>query len=305
MKNYTGEFDSVYFGGGTPSSLESSQIKKLLDCAHEHFSIDKNAEITIECNPSSKELGKKLYDYAEMGINRISLGMQSATDSERFALGRRAGKKEVLAAISASRSAGISNISLDLMLGTPKQTLSSINESLEFIAECRVPHISAYMLKIEENTKFYEMQSRLLLPSEDEVCDMYLKTVDFLESAGLFQYEISNFSYPGFESRHNLKYWTLCDYLGLGSSAHSLWNGRRFHFERSLTDFKALDDGEGKSPEEKIILSLRLTRGVEADLIKKDCSAFIEHGLMKKENGRISLTPKGFLISNSIICELI
>ncbi|MDO4363424.1 MAG: radical SAM family heme chaperone HemW, partial [Clostridia bacterium] len=208
IKQYQGVFDTVYFGGGTPSILPPELIGKILDCARKRFDISDGAEITVECNPS-KDLSEDFKKYASYGINRISLGMQSAVDKERFALGRAAGKTDVEKTINYARQAGIENISLDLMLGTPKQTLTSLDYSFDFIKSMGVPHISAYMLKIEEGTKFYQMRDKLVLPDDDTVGEMYLKTVETLASFGIRQYEISNFAVPGFESRHNTKYWDL------------------------------------------------------------------------------------------------
>ncbi len=300
-KKYHGAFDTVYLGGGTPSCLEPELITKLLSSAKEHFDIDKNSEITVECNPS-KELSRDFEIYARAGVNRISLGMQSARKEERYALGRTAGKAELTAAVNAARASGISNISLDLMLGTPRQSLDSLDESFEFIDKMQVTHISAYMLKIEEGTKFYELKNRLALPDEDAVCEMYLKTVNALKALGFEQYEISNFSKPGFESRHNLKYWTLAEYLGIGKSAHSLWNGRRFYYDENMN---LIDDGQGTTDEERIMLGLRLNKGVEKVLLKKSPAPYIAAGLMKETETRVSLTPQGMLVSNTIISELI
>lgn len=301
IKQYQGSFDTVYFGGGTPSILPAELIGKILCCVRAQFDISDNAEITVECN-SSKDLSEDFKKYADYGINRVSLGMQSAVDKERFALGRAAGRKEVERTISYARNAGINNISLDLMLGTPKQTIDSLDCSFDFIESMGVPHVSAYMLKIEEGTKFYEMRDRLDLPNEDTVAQMYLKTVDRMNAAGLKQYEISNFARRGFESRHNTKYWTLTPYLGLGKSAHSFWHGRRFYYN---DDWSITEDGFGGSDEEKIMLGLRLTQGVDKSLIKKDTSAFIKAGLMTRQGDRLALTPEGMLVSNTIIASLI
>lgn len=302
FEKYKGaEFDTVYFGGGTPSILEPEIIGDILSGAKKAFKIDKNSEITIECNPS-KNLERDFKKYAEYGINRISLGMQSAVKAERLALGRRAGKEDVAKAILDAKSAGITNISLDLMLGTPKQTLDGLNETFEFIKEMNVAHISAYMLKIEENTPFYKLQNKLELPNEDTVSDMYLMTVEGLAQMGFKQYEISNFSKPGFESRHNMKYWELVPYLGIGKSAHSFWNGKRFYYDK---DFNIVDDGAGGSKEEQIMLGLRLKKGIKKSLIKRDLTPYIKAGYMKECGDRISFTPKGFLVSNTIISELI
>lgn len=301
MGDYTGEFDTVYFGGGTPSILDYNLIGKILSAVKEHFDIDKNAEITIECNPS-KNLEKDFYNYAEYGINRVSIGMQSARNEERFALGRSAGQEEVKKAVFDAKAAGITNISLDVMLGTPKQSLASLEETFEFIDKMNVSHISAYMLKIEEGTRFYDIKERLALPNEDTVCEMYLKTISSLKSLGFNQYEISNFSKPSFESQHNTKYWILDDYLGLGKSAHSFWGGKRFYYD---TDWSLKSEGKVDYEEERIMLGLRLNKGIDKKFIKKDFSSFIKMGLMKETGNNIALTPEGMLVSNLIISELL
>ncbi len=301
IKKYSGAFDTVYFGGGTPSIIKPRLIGEVLNAAKNQFEIDENCEITMECNPR-EDLKESFKQYKKYGINRISLGMQSAVNKERFALGRSAGKAEVERAINNARNAGIENISLDLMLGIPKQTLSSLDESLDFIDKMKVPHVSAYMLKIEVGTRFYEMKDRLALPDEDEVSAMYLKTVSALNQLGIKQYEISNFSKSGYESRHNLKYWELVPYLGIGKTAHSFLNGRRFYYD---TEFNIIDDGEGGSVEERIMLGLRLTKGIDKTLVKKPFEQYIKTGLMRENESRISLTPEGMLVSNAIINELI
>lgn len=301
IKKYDGSFDTVYFGGGTPSIIEPRLIGKILDTARMQFDIDKNSEITIECNPS-KDLSQTFKDYASYGINRVSIGMQSAVDKERFALGRSAGRAQVAKAIADARNAGITNISLDLMLGTPKQTLESLDETFDFIDQMKISHISAYMLKIEDGTKFYEMQDRLALPDEDTVAEMYLKTISILEQMGLMQYEISNFALPGYESRHNTKYWRLVDYLGIGKTAHSCRDGKRFFYN---TEWQIIDDGDGNTEEERIMLGFRLNKGIPKSIVKKPYAQFIKMGLIKENDTNIALTPQGMLVSNIIINELI
>lgn len=301
MQDYTGSFDTVYFGGGTPSILEPRVLTGILQAVRDHFAIDPAAEITVECNPS-KDLTGDMEQYAAAGINRVSIGMQSAVDRERFALGRRAGSGEVARTVAAAKAAGITNISLDVMLGTPKQTLDSLEETFAFIARMQVTHISAYLLKIEPGTPFDRLQAKLALPEEDTVCQMYLQTVERLGQLGFAQYEISNFARPGYESRHNLKYWLLEPYLGLGPSAHSLWNGRRFYFDR---DWIWQDEGPGGDREEQILLGLRLNRGIPEDWLTRDPVPYIAGGFMRRANGRISLTPRGMLVSNTILAELL
>lgn len=301
IKQYQGIFDTVYFGGGTPSILPPELIGKILDCARAQFEISDDAEITVECNPS-KDLSEDFKKYASYGVNRISVGMQSAVDSERFALGRVAGKNEVERTINYARQSGIENISLDLMLGTPKQTIESLDYSFDFIKSVGVPHVSAYMLKIEEGTKFFQMRDRLVLPDDDTVGEMYLKTVETLASFGIKQYEISNFAVPGFESRHNTKYWTLTPYLGIGKSAHSFWGGKRFFYDR---EWNKIDDGTGGDKEEQIMLGLRLAKGIDKSLVDRDFAEFVKMGYVDDLGERIALTPKGMLVSNTIINYII
>ena len=301
IKQYQGIFDTAYFGGGTPSILPPELIGKILDCARAQFEISYDAEITVECNPS-KDLSEDFKKYASYGVNRISVGMQSAVDSERFALGRVAGKNEVERTINYARQSGIENISLDLMLGTPKQTIESLDYSFDFIKSVGVPHVSAYMLKIEEGTKFFQMRDRLVLPDDDTVSEMYLKTVETLASFGIEQYEISNFAVPGFESRHNTKYWTLTPYLGIGKSAHSFWGGKRFFYDR---EWNKIDDGTGGDKEEQIMLGLRLAKGIDKSLVDRDFAEFVKMGYVADLGERIALTPKGMLVSNTIINYII
>lgn len=301
IKQYQGIFDTVYFGGGTPSILPPELIGKILDCARAQFEISDDAEITVECNPS-KDLSEDFKKYASYGVNRISVGMQSAVDSERFALGRVAGKNEVERTINYARQSGIENISLDLMLGTPKQTIESLDYSFDFIKSVGVPHVSAYMLKIEEGTKFFQMRDRLVLPDDDTVGEMYLKTVETLASFGIEQYEISNFAVPGFESRHNTKYWTLTPYLGIGKSAHSFWGGKRFFYDR---EWNKINDGTGGDKEEEIMLGLRLAKGIDKSLVDRDFAELVKMGYVADLGERIALTPKGMLVSNTIINYII
>lgn len=311
--------DTVYFGGGTPSFFGGERIKAVLDCIKENYNLVA-PEITVECNPSSvsDEFFKVI---AEAGVNRISMGMQSAVDSERKILGRLSGREETEKAIAFAKSHGIDNISLDIMLGVPNQTMKSLDESIDFLISSDIKHISAYMLKIEEGTPFYKIQNSLTLPDEDTVCEMYLHTVKRLSENGFMQYEISNFAKDGFESRHNLHYWRTEEYLGIGPSAHSFLNGKRFYFERDFNSFLTkptiIYDGEGGSEEEFIMLSLRLSEGFSKEKFKKRfgkdpdeeifkrAEVFEKNGLINITDDRISLTPEGFLLSNTIIGNLI
>lgn len=249
------------------------------------------------------------------------MGMQSANDGERRALGRLSGRDDVSLAVKRAQDAGIDNISLDLMLAVPGQTVDSLKDSIAFCADAGVRHVSAYILKIEEGTRFYEKRGELTLPDEDATCELYLTACEELEKRGFMQYEISNFAEPGYESRHNLKYWDCDEYLGIGPAAHSFIDGRRFFFPRDIESFIAgcepTDDGEGGSFEEYLMLRLRLNNGlvfseaeerfghgVPEDMIKK-CIEFSKAGLTVCDSEHIALTRQGFLVSNAVISELI
>lgn len=315
-----GVYDTVYFGGGTPSLIGSDNIAKIMS----HIKRTTDCEATLECNPSDTGAVNSDFDFsvaAKSGINRISMGLQSANDTERKALGRRSGCDDAQRAIKRAKAAGIDNISLDLMLGIPDQTPESLQKSIEFCKNSGANHVSAYILKIEETTPFYKIKNTLTLPDEDETCDLYLYAVSELEKAGFYQYEISNFSKKGFESRHNLRYWRCEEYLGIGASAHSFVNGKRFFYERSIDDFvkgiPPIDDGFGGDEEEYIMLALRLSEGlifenyenrfgkpISESVIEK-AEELEKHGLVKVTDNNISLTVDGFLVSNAIISSLL
>lgn len=312
-------FDTVYFGGGTPSQLKAEKIVDILSVVNH----TDNCEITVECNPSDTGRENNIFDFyvlASAGVNRISMGLQSAVDGERKALGRLSGKEEVLNAINKCHMAAIDNISLDLMLGIPYQTIDSLNESVSFCINSGVKHISAYLLKIEDNTYFGKNRDKLILPDEDTVSDMYLAVSEMLRKNGFNHYEISNFSLPGFESKHNCKYWECKEYLGIGPSAHSFIDSKRFFYENDINKFlnepELIFDDEGGSLEEYIMLGLRLSKGVSYDDVKQRynysfsreftdyCKFLQSKKLLNLSEDCFALTPEGFLLSNSIICEL-
>lgn len=321
MEPYAGRYraDTLYLGGGTPSLLGGGRLAQIVTKARDCFGLE-GAEITVECNPASADEGL-FHDLAAVGVNRLSLGMQSAVDKERRALGRHSSGADVKRAVLGARRAGISNLSLDLMLGVPGQTMETLKESLDFCLSMEVPHVSAYLLKLEEGTNFYRRREQLRLPEEDAVCDFYLFAVERLGAGGLAQYEISNFSKPGFESRHNLKYWRDEAYLGLGPSAHSFLGGKRFYFTRSLSDFEEqtppVPDGTGGDLEEFCMLRLRLNEGLrEADVlerfgcgipeaVRRRAQPLARLGLLTLDDKGIALSSKGFLLSNSVIGKLL
>ena len=311
--------DTLYIGGGTPSVLGAENLKTLVDTCKNDFLTD-DAEITVECNPHglNEDFFKTLYS---CGVNRISMGLQSAVDNERRILGRLSDRNQVENAVKMAQRVGFKNITLDVMLGIPNQTEKSLNETLDFCISLGVPHISAYMLKLEENTHFYKNQEKYNFPDDDLTADLYLQMCETLHSNGVMQYEISNFSKNGFESRHNLKYWHCEEYLGLGPSAHSFLNGKRFYFDR---DFKAfmngnspIDDGVGGDFTEYAMLNLRLVEGLNENKvferfghnipkeIYEKSQIFIDNGYMLKNENGLALTRNGFLMSNSILAEIL
>lgn len=311
--------DTVYFGGGTPALL-GARLGALLAKARACFAVDPGAEITLEANPGS--VGYEiLAPLREAGFNRLSLGMQSAQRGELAALGRRHTPEDTVRAVADARRAGFDNLSLDLMLCTPGQTRGSLLASVRAACALHPEHISAYLLKVEPGTPFARRQGSLALPDEDEQAAMYLLCCEALEEEGLRQYEISNFAHPGFASRHNLRYWDCREYLGLGPAAHSFFEGRRFYYPRDLGAFAAgappVPDGEGGSLEEYLMLRLRLSEGVTERQLKertgKDFGIFppektapLERaGLIERTPGRLRLTRRGFLVSNSVLSSLI
>ena len=311
--------DTLYLGGGTPSLLGGARIEALVQTARDCYGL-RGAEVTVECNPSDAD-GRLFEMLAQAGVNRISLGLQSAVEAERKALGRRAGVKEAAESIRLARAVGIPNLSLDLMLGIPGQTAESLRRSIDFCVQAGVRHISAYLLKIEEGTLFARRRASLALPEEDAVCDLYEQACESLEAAGFRQYEISNFARPGFESRHNLKYWNAEEYLGLGASAHSFLEGKRFFYLRDLPAFlrgeEPIQDGEGGSFEEYAMLRMRLAGGLQEGAVRQRSGCGIppkmresarrmeQYGLVSQDEDGIRLTRKGFLLSNTVIAELL
>lgn len=312
--------DTIYIGGGTPSVFGGERLKQLLEKIRSGFAVTPDCEITVECNPSSVE-EKLVKALKNAGVNRISMGVQSAVTSERKSLGRLSDSQQAKRAVTLFKENGFDNISLDLMLGLENQTIDTLDESLDFIISLDVKHVSAYLLKLEEGTPLFERRNSLSLPDEDAVCELYLHSIKRLKENGIFQYEISNFARPGFESRHNLKYWRCEEYLGLGPSAHSFLDGRRFYFERDfdgfLTGKKPEDDGFGGGEEEYIMLRLRLTDGLRFDDFNKRFHREIPDRIIKKaeelekyevitsDKSGIRLTEKGFLLSNPVIAELL
>lgn len=318
---YERSYNSLYFGGGTPLYFGTENLCTILDNVKVHLTTD--AEATAEGNPEQAQ-ETDFSRLKECGINRLSFGLQSSNKRELKALGRRHSSDDAAKAVSLARKAGIDNISLDLMIGIPYQTEESLSESIRFCANQKVKHISAYMLKIEENTPLATSDLRKYCADDDKAADLYLFAVDELKKYGYQQYEISNFAFPGYESKHNLKYWKCEEYLGLGPAAHSYLDKRRFYFDRNIMDFLNIPfsenekfESDGGGWEEYAMLRLRLTEGLNLKEMKKiypniltdqlldRASKYEKIGLLKIQDDTISYLPEGFLLSNSLTANII
>ncbi len=317
--SYGFEADTVYFGGGTPSLMGGDALCEILGAVKTAFKVEDGAEVTVEANPESVS-GEFFRCVKAGGFNRLSMGLQSANEDELRLLGRAHSCEDVARAVGMARQAGIENITLDLMLGLPGQTESKLSDSIDFCADLKVPHLSSYILKVEENTVFG--RKNLQLPEDDSVSDLYLFAALRLKELGYKHYEISNFAREGFESRHNLKYWHCEEYLGIGPGAHSFLEGKRFCFNPHIKDFMAgaepIDDGTGGDFEEYAMLNLRLADGLVRKNTRERFSGgdMLFEGVLKKamkipqeliiaDNKKIALTTKGFLVSNAIIGKII
>lgn len=310
---------SVYFGGGTPSLIGHERLIAILHTVREHFSLDENAEITAEVNPSSANT-LDLHAMRRAGFNRLSVGLQSANDDELMILGRRHSVEDVQRTVAQAREAGFDNISLDVMLAIPGQTVASLDRTLDFCAQADAQHISAYILKIEEGTRFWRERDQLDLFDEEQQAQFYEHTVDRLRELGYEQYEISNFARDGRVSRHNVLYWHDEEYLGVGPSAHSFLDGKRFYYENSFEQFESnitVSEGDGGDEEEYIMLALRLKEGLVFERWRerfgRDVSSRMlaaarrlqDEGYVTVTPSSLSLTTKGFLVSNAVIGYLL
>lgn len=307
--------DTIYFGGGTPNLLNLGQFDKILNAIFQTFDVEKNAEISLESNPALCDI-KKLKSIRKLGFNRISIGVQSFCDDELKLLGRLHNAQQAEKAIFDAKIADFENISADFMICLPHQSSEKLFKTMQKIQKLPISHISAYMLKIEENTPF--SKQGLILPDEDLSARLYLESAEFFEKLAFSQYEISNFAKSGFECRHNLKYWQRQEYLGFGPAAHSFYNNKRFAQNRDLKQFLSnpanyyITDENCDEFEETLLLNLRLSSGFDVkkfqnskiDGILKRAEVLQKYGLLNVENKVIKLTKQGFLVSNSIISSL-
>ena len=316
--------DSVYFGGGTPSFYGEKRLREVLKTVAKRFDLAKDAEITVECNPDSVD--KKVFQaLRRAGVNRISLGVQSAHDCELNCLHRPHTFQQAQRAVAAAREAKIKNISLDLIYGLPNQDMAGWRDTVEQVLELEPEHLSCYGLKVEPGTPLDDRVVRgEKLPDDDQQADLYLWTVGRLARAGYPQYEISNFAKPGYESRHNLRYWLTRPYIGFGPGAHSDFGGVRYAYTKDLEGYirgvrdhaPMLSESDRIPPLDRdtewVMLGLRTTAGLDPKAFERrfrrrfTCFLpFLDQcaraGYAVEEDGRWHLTPRGFLVSNQII----
>ena len=307
------ECKTVYFGGGTPSLLTANQVDEILSC----LNILPGAEITMEANPESLTYEKRA-GYRRAGVNRLSIGVQSAYDKSLHSLGRLHTAAGAADAFRRAKKAGFDNISGDLMIGLDNYTAREMLDTIDFLKDRGAVHISAYMLKIEKGTDFY-INPPAHLSDEEQLADFYLMAREKLEKEGYHQYEISNFAKDGRYSRHNMIYWQLEDYLGIGPGAHSCINGQRFHYPRDLAAFlsRPQTEEDGKTDaDEYIMLSLRLASGLSVRQLAEKwglkigahttakLKVYRENDFLTFDGDNIKLTPKGFLAENTIARDI-
>ena len=321
---------TIYLGGGTPTILSGVQIYNILKFCKEKFTIEKNAEITIEANPGTLD-GEKLKLLIESGINRLSLGAQSFNNLFLKKLGRIHNTQDIIDSYSFAREIGFSNINIDIMFALPGQTTEDLQVTLKKAVSLKPDHLSLYNLTIKSETEYYKKYKRgkLKLPTEDEEFDMYNWAINFLEESGFEHYEIANFARPHKRSMHNLIYWQNKPYLGIGAGAYSFIRGYRYmnfkdpviYIKEVMNGKLPVDNGEKLSLRkrmiETIILSLRTKDGVSYkkfkarfgvnlnDIFPGQIKKLVNLGLLKKDNYRIKLTKKGVFLANTVFREFV
>lgn len=311
--------DTIYLGGGTPSSLSLNQVNKLFMAIYDRFFVEKNAEITMEYNPEHQKDFNHIKELQNIGINRISIGAQSAVFEELALLKRNHTKDDIKNLVVSCQNAGITNISLDYISDLPISSKQNIDKTLSFYNSLNVTHISCYSLKIAENTPFFKIKNKLII-DEDLACENYFHIIETLDKFNFVQYEISNFSKENFESRHNLKYWKSENTLAFGASAHYLLDDKLFSFDKDVDSYikgtcKAQYNGD-LDKDTFMTLFLRLTKGVsELDLKKhgfdgfsdfyKNTQTYEKLGLVSVCDGNIALTTQGFLVEQALIPKIL
>lgn len=319
--------DTVYIGGGTPSYFGEKRLKELLKKVNKTFHLEKDCEFTIECNPDSvsKSLLRTL---VKGGVNRISLGVQSAQDDELTAVGRPHDFAQVQEAVTLIRKAKIQNLSLDLIYGLPEQSMEDWQASVNAAIALKPEHLSLYGLTLEEGTPLYARRETIPMADEDEQANRYLWAVERLRQMDYQQYEISNFARPGRESRHNLKYWMGEEYIGFGPGAHSDMGGCRYSYIRDLKGYiegmtsggQLVEESNRILPQERgreyLIFRMRTIYGIDEETyrnkyrmnwtpVEEKLREFHSHGWAVEEQGKWHFTPEGFLVSNQLIGQLL
>ena len=305
---------SIYIGGGTPSVLSENEIYEIFKALNNKFNIDSNAEITVEVNPESvnKEF---LNSLKHSGVNRISMGIQSLKDNELSLLGRLSSAQMCINAYESLILSGISNISIDIMLAVPQQDKESLEFTLKKVSELNPNHISAYLLKLDnpaDNNGLYEAP-------EEIQSELYLYTANFLKNLGYKHYEISNYAKEGFQSKHNLNYWNGGQYLAFGCGAYGFFNNTRYHIHPDINEYInkngmtdiVIDEIMTMETlkEEKIILKLRTAEGIEKSFLGEPQIRYLGSENLKlyvnESETSFSLTERGFLVSNTIISQVL
>ena len=311
---------SIFIGGGTPSAVNPCFIEQILRSVREKFQVEKDAEITLEANPNSLD-EKKLKEYFSMGINRLSVGVQSLDNRQLKTLGRLHNKIQVFKALKAAKKVGFKNINCDLLLGLENQSVFQLKKAIKSLKKYAT-HFSCYMLQVEDGTPLKSMVEggRIKLPDDDKVVKIYHKLVSFFRKQGLKQYEISNFAKKGFECLHNLNYWGRGNYLGFGLGAHSFVGESRWANASNFFDYfagkKAFSEklNDKQIVEEIVMLGLRCCLGFRLSQLKKYgikleknayFNEFLEKGILKAENGVIKINPDYYGVSNLVIEKLI
>ena len=328
LKNYT--VPTVYVGGGTPTILPPSQLKRILQTVFLSFNLTPGCEITIEANPATIKL-ETLQEIRSAGYNRISIGVQSFDEKELQLLERVHSKEEIHLTVEHTRSARFENLSIDLMFALPSQTIEKWQSHLRKAIAKDPDHLSTYNLTIEPSTAFFKLhkKGKLCLPYEDIQLEMYKTTIEILENAGYQQYEISNFSKPGMESRHNINYWNNGEYLGVGAGASSYLNGERFKNTNLPSNYireirakeNAVETRERLEPMqamgETLMLGLRLLKGISIDVFEnrfevsfqkvygKVIEPLLNQELITFNQNRIALSKKGLFLADSVILKFI
>ena len=318
--------DTVYFGGGTPSLLSVEQMDRILSAIRNNFTIADDVEITLECNPITRIGDGKEYFSAlrERGVNRLSLGIQSAVDGELKLIGRRHTFEEAKKTFFDARESGFDNVSIDLMFGIPSQTMESLEYSLNEFISLGAEHISIYSLQLEEETPLYRMRDRYSIADDDLAADMYEMVVYKMKNAGYCHYEISNFAKDGKESRHNSKYWRLDEYLGLGLAAHSDFSGKRLENTKDMEKYlrgawleSEIEINSKEREFEFIMLGLRTNIGISKseffsrfgidfdEKYGKKVENLAKMGYFSQNDDRIVLNERGFELSNMLLAQIL